>query len=87
MVLLVLIVIPQCSSSLGKPHKHSHPDVRYGTCQLCVWARADSHSDGLSSLTALLQALDDLDNLCTTVEEAYHNSLTNDAYEKWDEKS
>ena len=44
-------------------------------------------ADNLSSLTALLQALDDLDDLCTTVEDAYKESLAHDTYEKWDEKS
>ena len=44
-------------------------------------------ADGLSSLDALLEALDNLDNLCVTVENAYHSSLANDSYEKWVERS
>ena len=63
----------------------------YGTCaspwyfalQLCT----DDYSDNISSLTALLQALDDLDNLCITVADAYNDSLTKDSYERWNEKS
>ncbi|KAJ3551834.1 hypothetical protein NM688_g4480 [Phlebia brevispora] len=42
--------------------------------------------DNLSSLTALLQALDDLEALCDTVEDAYQESLAHDKYERWDEK-
>ncbi|KAI0935121.1 hypothetical protein AcV7_004015 [Taiwanofungus camphoratus] len=43
--------------------------------------------DHLSSLTALLTALSDLDNLCVTIEDAYKTSLERDSYERWDEKS
>ncbi|OBZ67489.1 DNA-directed RNA polymerases I and III subunit RPAC2 [Grifola frondosa] len=43
--------------------------------------------DNLSSLTALLTALNDLDNLCETIEDAYKTSLRLDRYERWDEKS
>ena len=43
--------------------------------------------DGLSSLAALLQALKDLDDLCVTIDDAYTQSLQNDKYERWDEKS
>jgi len=43
--------------------------------------------DKLSSLTALLTALSDLDSLCETVENAYDTSLSKDEYEKWVEKS
>ncbi|KIM91668.1 hypothetical protein PILCRDRAFT_810952 [Piloderma croceum F 1598] len=43
--------------------------------------------DKLSSLTALLTALTDLDSLCETVENAYDISLRKDKYEKWEEKS
>ncbi|RDB30003.1 DNA-directed RNA polymerases I and III subunit RPAC2 [Hypsizygus marmoreus] len=42
--------------------------------------------DGLSSLTALITALSDLDNLCETVEGSYQKSLREDSYERWDEK-
>ena len=44
-------------------------------------------ADGLSSLTALIQALKDLDDLCVTIDEEYSKSLQNDQYERWDEKS
>ena len=57
------------------------------SCQCKVERIEPYFTDGLSSLTALLQALDDLDNLCTVVENAYHRSLNVDSYEKWDEKS
>ncbi|RPD55972.1 RBP11-like subunits of RNA polymerase [Lentinus tigrinus ALCF2SS1-7] len=43
--------------------------------------------DGLSSLTALLEALKNLDDLCVTIDDAYTHSMENDRYERWDEKS
>lgn len=43
--------------------------------------------DKLSSLTALITALADLDSLCETVEGAYAKSLTEDQFERWEEKS
>ncbi|KAI0761121.1 RBP11-like subunits of RNA polymerase [Irpex lacteus] len=43
--------------------------------------------DHLSSLEALLEALNNLDNLCDTVEESYNTSLTEGSFERWDEKS
>lgn len=43
--------------------------------------------DNLSSLEALLEALNNLDNLCDTVEKSYNASLTEDSFERWDEKS
>ncbi|KAI0322886.1 RBP11-like subunits of RNA polymerase [Amylostereum chailletii] len=43
--------------------------------------------DGLSSLKALLAALEDLDKLYETIEDAYRASLENDTYEVWEEKS
>ena len=43
--------------------------------------------DGLSSLTALLEALKNLDDLYVTIDEAYTHSMQNDQYERWDEKS
>jgi len=42
--------------------------------------------DKLSSLTALLTALSDLDSLCETVENAYESSWRKDTYEKWREE-
>ncbi|KIM82429.1 hypothetical protein PILCRDRAFT_820268 [Piloderma croceum F 1598] len=42
--------------------------------------------DKLSSLTALLTALSDLDSLCETVENAYESSWRNDTHEKWREE-
>ncbi|KAF9449300.1 RBP11-like subunits of RNA polymerase [Macrolepiota fuliginosa MF-IS2] len=43
--------------------------------------------DNLSSLDALTKALDNLDNLCETVEDAYLESLRTDEFERWEEKS
>ncbi|CAL1699762.1 unnamed protein product [Somion occarium] len=43
--------------------------------------------DNLSSLQALLTALNDLDDLCVTIEDEYKKSLRTDQYERWDEKS
>ncbi|KAI0052199.1 RBP11-like subunits of RNA polymerase [Auriscalpium vulgare] len=43
--------------------------------------------DGLSSLTALLTALSDLDSLFESIEKAYEASLRDDTYVRWDEKS
>ncbi|KAH9006398.1 RBP11-like subunits of RNA polymerase [Lactarius hatsudake] len=42
--------------------------------------------DNLSSLTALLGALDDLDALFESIEDAYNASLQHDDFEIWDEK-
>jgi hypothetical protein len=42
--------------------------------------------DNLSSLTALLSALDDLDALFGSIEDAYKASLGRDDIEVWDEK-
>lgn len=54
----------------------------------CITLRLQlSSQDNLSSLQALLKALDDLENLCDAIGEAYAESLQNDDYEKWDEKS
>ncbi|KAI6148582.1 DNA-directed RNA polymerase [Pisolithus tinctorius] len=43
--------------------------------------------DGLSSLNALLEALDNLDGVCESVEERYLVSLREGRYERWEEKS
>ncbi|KAH7913296.1 DNA-directed RNA polymerase [Hygrophoropsis aurantiaca] len=43
--------------------------------------------DELSSLTALLDALGNLDSLCETVDDAYRTSLASGDYERWAEKS
>ncbi|KAI0002577.1 RBP11-like subunits of RNA polymerase [Russula compacta] len=42
--------------------------------------------DNLSSLTALLCALDDLDALFESIEDAYKASLEHDTIALWDEK-
>jgi len=43
--------------------------------------------DNLSALQALITALNDLDTLCETIEDAYDASLKSDTIERWDEKS
>ena len=55
----------------------------------CAWARAcvEPFPDNLSALQALITALNDLDTLCETIEDAYDASLKNDNIERWDEKS
>jgi DNA-directed RNA polymerase I and III subunit RPAC2 len=42
--------------------------------------------DNLSSLTALLRALDDLDTLFESIEDAYKASLAHDNIAVWDER-
>lgn len=39
--------------------------------------------DNLSSLDALISALNNLDSLCETIEDAYIESLRSDNYERW----
>lgn len=43
--------------------------------------------DGLSSLDALTEALDNLDDLFRTIDDSFVHSLQNDTYEKWVEES
>ncbi|KZT19945.1 RBP11-like subunits of RNA polymerase [Neolentinus lepideus HHB14362 ss-1] len=43
--------------------------------------------DNLSSLDALIEALNNLDDLCATIDDAYTVSLRKDKYEIWEEKS
>jgi len=43
--------------------------------------------DNLSSLTALINALSDLDQLFESIEVAYFASLEHDKYEQWQEKT
>ncbi|KAI5888460.1 DNA-directed RNA polymerase [Schizophyllum commune] len=43
--------------------------------------------DNLSSLDALLKALDDLDDVCKTIDDAYKTSLKLDNYERFHEDS
>ncbi|EPQ52024.1 RBP11-like subunits of RNA polymerase [Gloeophyllum trabeum ATCC 11539] len=43
--------------------------------------------DNLSALSALLEALANLDDLCAAIDDAYTVSLRRDPYEVWDEKS
>ena len=49
--------------------------------------RTKGFTDNLSALQALIAALNDLDTLCETIEDAYDASLKNDGIERWDEKS
>lgn len=81
---------PQRSSPIRKPYKHPDSDVRYaflifpipklGPCIQCF-------TDNLSALQALITALNDLDTLCETIEDAYDASLKKDKIERWEEKS
>ncbi|KAL5489708.1 RPC19 [Sanghuangporus weigelae] len=43
--------------------------------------------DGKSALTALIQALDRLDTLFASVDDAYRANLRAGKFERWDEKS
>jgi hypothetical protein len=43
--------------------------------------------DNMSSLDALLSALENLDNLFETVEDAFQASMQQDDFERWQEKS
>ncbi|KAI0075509.1 RBP11-like subunits of RNA polymerase [Panus rudis PR-1116 ss-1] len=43
--------------------------------------------DHQSSLTALIEALNNLDDVCNTIERAYTSSLASGNFERWDEKS
>ena len=52
-----------------------------------AWACAEPFTDNLSALQVLITALNDLDTLCETIEDAYDASLKNDNIERWDEKS
>ena len=52
-----------------------------------AWAYVEPFTDNLSALQALITALNDLDTLCETIEDAYDASLKNDNIERWDEKS
>ncbi|TDL16719.1 RBP11-like subunits of RNA polymerase [Rickenella mellea] len=43
--------------------------------------------DNLSSLTALMKALDDLDELCEVVDQKYVECLKGGSFERWEEES
>jgi hypothetical protein len=61
----------------------------YGMCFLRSLASSQFSTlplDNLSSLTALLRALDDLDTLFESIEDAYKASLEHDNIVVWDEK-
>ena len=53
----------------------------------CRYDNINPFADNLSSLSALITALTDLDSLCKAIEDAYIVSLTKDKYERWPEKS
>ncbi|SJK98507.1 uncharacterized protein ARMOST_01775 [Armillaria ostoyae] len=73
-ILIVLIVLMQLPNSVP------HPSENFIHVRIQMY-------DHLSSLTALLTALDDLDALCSTIDTAYRSSLQTDTYERWEEKS
>lgn len=82
----------QRSSPVRKSYKHPGSDVRYAfRISFGPWRgpqhRAEPFTDNLSALQALITALNDLDTLCETIEDAYNASLENDEIEHWDEKS
>jgi hypothetical protein len=56
---------------------------------LCTRSNTNIHEslDNLSSLDTLLSALDNLDKLFETVEDAFKTSMENDDIERWEEKS
>jgi hypothetical protein len=77
----------QRPSSVRKPHTDTDTDVWCvpsstftGSCILT------SFLDNLSSLSALLRALDDLDALFESIEDAYKASLMHDKIVLWDER-
>jgi DNA-directed RNA polymerase I and III subunit RPAC2 len=49
--------------------------------------RLRPRADNLSSLSALITALADLDALCATIEERYLNDVQEGDYERWVERS
>jgi DNA-directed RNA polymerase I and III subunit RPAC2 len=55
--------------------------------QLNILAFDASVLDDLSSLTALINALSDLDQLFGSIDVAYFASLEHDKYEQWQEKT
>lgn len=93
MVCCVLADTLTHASSVPHPSEnHIHLRIQmYGQyIQLCTshyYYSCQKLSDHLSSLEALLEALNNLDNLCDTVEESYNTSLTGGSFERWDEKS
>jgi DNA-directed RNA polymerase I and III subunit RPAC2 len=61
----------------------------YGMCPLPTFVGSCisiSLLDNLSSLTALLRALDDLDSLFESIEDAYKASLEHDNIAVWEER-
>ena len=80
----------QRSPSIRESYKHPDPDVWYAfpiSITLKHGPCIESFTDNLSALQALITALNDLDALCETIEDAYDASLKNDNIERWDEKS
>ena len=87
------IVSLKLFSSVPHPSEN-HIHLRIQMYGALAWAISPSSAssdiatpDGLSSLTALLEALANLDDLCVTIDEGYNNSLAGEKYERWDEKS
>ena len=83
---------PGADADLSAPHpSEDHIQIRiqmYGMHPPLLLPPPPSMSlvDNLSSLTALLCALNDLDALFETIEDAYNASLQHDDIEIWDEK-
>ncbi|KAF8918619.1 RBP11-like subunits of RNA polymerase [Mucidula mucida] len=51
-----------------------------------IHVRIQMYND-LSSLDAMVTALDDLDAVCTTIGDTYTKSLQSGKYERWEEQS
>ena len=80
----------QRPSPIRKSYKHPDSDVRYAFLIFLIpqhGPHAEKSTDNLSALQALVTALNDLDTLCETIEDAYDASLKKDNIERWDEKS
>ena len=80
----------QRSPPIRKSYKHPDSDVWYAfRTSLAPWHGpcAEPVTDNLSALQALITALNDLDTMCETIEDAYDASLKNDDIARCDEKS
>ncbi|KAF7325810.1 RBP11-like subunits of RNA polymerase [Mycena kentingensis (nom. inval.)] len=77
----------QCSPSLREPHSCPHTNVRSVRLVKARFLASDANADNLSSLTALIDALGNLDSLCSTIEDEYNTDLEKREYERWEEKS
>jgi len=81
----------QRPASIREPYSTANTNVWYVFCFLFrvreLPILTSYFADGLSSLNTLLEALDNLDAVCDSVEEKYLSSLQDGRYERWEEKS